>query len=85
VIAGLVRLRLPRLHPGVGACFSLVGTSERLPMQTMGDVWSSTICESSVKSVWHVDRVFSMWGVHRFESPRLSDMSITCLQQSSCS
>jgi hypothetical protein len=26
---------------------------------------------------------FPLQGVHRFESPRLSDMSITCLQQSS--
>jgi hypothetical protein len=48
----------PRLLPGVGACFILVGTSERLPMRITGDVWSGTICESSVKSVWCVDRVF---------------------------
>jgi hypothetical protein len=35
-----------------------VGTSERLPMRTTGDVWSGTIRESSMKSVWRVDRVF---------------------------
>jgi hypothetical protein len=35
-----------------------VGTSERLPMQTMGDVWSGTILKSSMKSVGHVDWVF---------------------------
>jgi hypothetical protein len=58
VMAGPVCLRLPRLIPGLGACFGLVGTSKRLPMRTMVDVWSRTIHESSVKSVWCVDRVF---------------------------
>jgi hypothetical protein len=53
-----VCLRSPKLLPGVGACFVLVGTSERLPTWTTGDVWSGTIHESSVESVWHVDRVF---------------------------
>jgi hypothetical protein len=57
--AGPVCLRLPRLLPGVGACFILVGTSERLPTRTMRDVWSETIRELSVKSMWLVDRVFS--------------------------
>jgi hypothetical protein len=56
--AGPVRLRSPRLLPGVGACFIFVRTSERLPTRTMGDVWSGTIRESSMKSVWRVDRVF---------------------------
>jgi hypothetical protein len=56
---GSVCLRLTRLLPGVVACFVLVGTSERLPTWTTGDVWSGTIRESSMKSVWHVDRVFS--------------------------
>jgi hypothetical protein len=27
---------------------------------------------------------FTLEGVHRFESPGLSDMSIACLRQSSC-
>jgi hypothetical protein len=54
-----VYLGLPRLLSGVGACFVLVGTSERLTMWTTGDVWSGTICESSVESLWRVDQVFS--------------------------
>jgi hypothetical protein len=55
--AGPVCLRLPRLLPGVGACFGLVGTSERLPIWTTGDIWSGTIHKSSVESMWRVD-----WG-----------------------
>jgi hypothetical protein len=55
--AGPVRLRSPRFLPGVGACFILVGTSERLPTWTMGDVCSGTIHESGVESVWHVDQI----------------------------
>jgi hypothetical protein len=47
-----------RLLPSVGAYFGLVGTSERLLIWTTGDVWSGTIRESSVESVWRVDRVF---------------------------
>jgi hypothetical protein len=58
-MAGPVHLWSPRLLPGVGACFILVRTSERFPMQTMGDVLSGTIRKSSVKIVWRVDRVFS--------------------------
>jgi hypothetical protein len=57
-MVGPVCLRLSRLLPGVGAYFALVGTSEMLPTQTMGGVWFGTIRESSVKSVWRVDRVF---------------------------
>jgi hypothetical protein len=53
-----VCLRSPRLLLGVEACFILVGTSERLPTWTTGDIWSGTIHESSVESVWRVDRVF---------------------------
>jgi hypothetical protein len=56
--AGPVCLRSPRLLPGVGVCFVLVGTSGRLPMETTRDVWSETIHKSSVESVWHFDRVF---------------------------
>jgi hypothetical protein len=36
----------------------LMGTSKKLPMRTMGDVWFGTIHESSMESVWRVDRVF---------------------------
>jgi hypothetical protein len=56
--AGPVCLQSPRLLPGVGVCFILVGTSERLPMRTTGDVWSRTIRESSIESMWYVDWVF---------------------------
>jgi hypothetical protein len=55
---GPVCLRSSGLLPGVGACFILVGTSKILPTQTTGYVWSGTIRESSVESVWRVDRVF---------------------------
>jgi hypothetical protein len=55
---GPVCLRSPSLLLGVGACFILMGTSKKLPMQTMGDVWFGTIHESSVESVWRVDRGF---------------------------
>jgi hypothetical protein len=55
---GPVYLRSSGLLPGVEACFVLVGTSEILPTQTTGYVWSGTIRESSVESVWYVDRVF---------------------------
>jgi hypothetical protein len=55
---GPVYLQSPRLLPGVGACFILMGTSEMSPMRTMGDVWSGTICESSMENMWHVDRIF---------------------------
>jgi hypothetical protein len=46
-----VCLQSPRLLPGVGVCFILVGTSERLPMQTTGDVWSGAIRKLSMESV----------------------------------
>jgi hypothetical protein len=58
MMAGPVCLWSPRLLSGVTACFTFVGTSERLPTQTTWDVGSGTLCKSSVESVWHVDRVF---------------------------
>jgi hypothetical protein len=58
VTVGSVYLWSPRLLSSVGACFILVGTCERLPTWTTGDVWSETIRESSVESMWRVDRVF---------------------------
>jgi hypothetical protein len=51
MMVGPVCVWSPRLLPGVGVCFNLVGTSERLPTQTTGDVWSETIRESSMESV----------------------------------
>jgi hypothetical protein len=53
-----VCLQSPRLLLCVGACFVLVGTSERLPTQTTGNVWFGTIHESSMENMWRVDRVF---------------------------
>jgi hypothetical protein len=50
-----IYLQLPRLLPDVGVYFGLVGTSERLPTWTTEDVWSETIRESSMESVWCVD------------------------------
>jgi hypothetical protein len=41
----------PRFLLVVGVDFVLVGTSERLPIRTTGDVWSGTIRESSMESV----------------------------------
>jgi hypothetical protein len=51
MMAGPVCLRSPRLLPCVGACFILVGISERLPIWTTGDVWFGTIHESSVENM----------------------------------
>jgi hypothetical protein len=56
--AGPVHPQSLRLLPGVGVRFVLVGTSEKLPTWTTGEVWSGTLRESSMESVWHVDRVF---------------------------
>jgi hypothetical protein len=56
--AGSVCLQSACLLPGVGVCFVLVGTSDRLPTWTTGDIWFKTIHELSVESVWRVDRVF---------------------------
>jgi hypothetical protein len=64
VMVGSVCLRLSKLLLGVGACFGLVETSERLLTWTTGDVWFGTIRESSVKNVWRVDQVFFLQGVY---------------------
>jgi hypothetical protein len=74
--AGLVCLWLSRLFPGVGGCFNFVGASERLSrtgtthrkrmLGVRGLEWEAYVaCWSS----------FPLQGVHRFESPRLSDLS----------
>jgi hypothetical protein len=53
-------LWLPRLLVSVGACFDLVGTSKRLLyVNHVRYVWSRSLRGSSVKSVWHVHRVFA--------------------------
>jgi hypothetical protein len=68
--AGLVCLLVPRLFPGVGACFDFVGASERLSrtgtarrkrtLGVRGLEWEAYVtCWSG----------FPLQGVHRFESP----------------
>jgi hypothetical protein len=77
--AGPVCLSLPRLLPGVGAYFDIVGASERLSRTgtarrkrtpgVHGLEWEAYVaCWSG----------FPLQGVHQFESPRLLDMS-NCL------
>jgi hypothetical protein len=73
---GPVCLWLPRLPPGVGACFDFMGASERLPH-------TGTACRNRTSGVrgleWEAYMAcwsgFPLQGVHRFKSPRLSDMS----------
>jgi hypothetical protein len=71
--AGPVCLWLPRLPPGVGACFDFVGASERLSHTgtahrkhtsgMRGLEWEAYVaCWSG----------FPLQGVYRFKSPRLS-------------
>jgi hypothetical protein len=74
--AGPVCLWLPKLLSGVGACFDFVGASERL--SRTGTTHRKRM--SSVRALeW--EAYVACWsglplqGVHRFESPRLSNMS----------
>jgi hypothetical protein len=68
--AGPVCLWLPRLLPGVGACFDFVGASERLSR-------TGTACRKRMSDVrglkWEAYIAcwsgFPLQGVHRFESP----------------
>jgi hypothetical protein len=75
-MAGPVYLWLPRLLPGVGACFDFMGANKMLShtgtvrrkhAPGMGGLeWEAYMaCWSG----------FPLQGVHRFKSPRLSDMS----------
>jgi hypothetical protein len=74
--AGSVCLWLSRLLPGVGAYFDFVGASERLSC-------TGTACRKRMLGVRGLEWAAYMacWsgfppqGVHRFELPRLSDMS----------
>jgi hypothetical protein len=75
ITAGQVCLWLSRLLPGVGAYFDFVGTSERLFY--MDHVRCMVLDHTQIKrgermTSWSD---FPLHGVHRFESPRLSDMS----------
>jgi hypothetical protein len=56
-------------------CSNLSVTHEMLLcVDRMRYIWSGTIRELSMGCVWHWSG-FPMQGVHRFESPRLSNMS----------
>jgi hypothetical protein len=76
MMAGPVCFWLSRLLPGVGACFDFVGASKRLSRTETarrkrtpgvhGLEWEAYV------GCWYG---FPMQGVHRFESPRLSDMN----------
>jgi hypothetical protein len=74
--AGPVCLWLPRLPPGVGACFDFVGASEML--SRMGTARRKRM--SGVRGLeWEAYVAcwsgFPLQGVHRLELPRLLDMS----------
>jgi hypothetical protein len=70
IVSGALFLRSSGIHPNL-----LVSHERLLYMDHVRYVWSSVICGLSMESVWCVGRVFPLQGVHRFESPRLSDMS----------
>jgi hypothetical protein len=74
--AGPVCLWLPRLLPGVGACFNFMGASERLSrMGTAHRKRTSGVRRLEWEAYVACWSGFPLQGVHRFESPRLSDMS----------
>jgi hypothetical protein len=74
---GPIYLWLPRLLLGVGVCFDLVETSERLLYTDhMRRVWLRAICGLSMESVWCVDQVFPC---RVYIDSNLLDMSIACL------
>jgi hypothetical protein len=69
-------LYFSRHLPGVGACFNFVGVSEELSYTRT----ARRKCTSDVHGLeWEAYMAcwsgFPLQGVHRFESPRLSDMS----------
>jgi hypothetical protein len=74
--AGSVSLWLPRLLSVVGVCFNFTGASERLSC-------TGTAHRKRMPGVHELEweayvacwSDFPLQGVHRFESPRLSDMS----------
>jgi hypothetical protein len=73
---GSVCLCLPRLLPGVGACFDFVGASERLSRTgTTRRKRMPDMCGLEWEAYVTCWSGFPLQGVHRFESPRLSNMS----------
>jgi hypothetical protein len=76
MMVGPVCLLLPRLLSGVGACFNFVGASERLSrMETTHRKRTLGVCGLEWEAYVAYWSGFPLQGVHRFESPRLSDMS----------
>jgi hypothetical protein len=74
-----VCLYLSRLLPGVGACFDFVGASERLLcMGTARRKCTLGVRALECKAYVAYWSDFPLQGVHRFESPRFSNMS-SCL------
>jgi hypothetical protein len=76
MMAGSVCLWLSRLLPGVRVCFDFVEASERL--SRMGNTHrkrTSDVRGLEWKAYVGCCLDFPLQGVHRFESPRLSDMS----------
>jgi hypothetical protein len=74
--AGLVCLCLSRLLPGVGAGFDFVGASERLSHTgTARRKRTPGMCGLEWEAYVTCCLGFPLQGIHRFESPRLSDMS----------
>jgi hypothetical protein len=71
-----VCLWLPRLSPGVGACFDFMGASERLSRRgTTRRKRTSGVHGLEWEAYMACWSGFPLQGVHRFESSRLSDMS----------
>jgi hypothetical protein len=76
MMARPVCLSLSRLLPGVGACFNFVGASEKLSrMRTARRKRTPSMRRLEREAYVACCSVFPLQGVHRFESPRLSDMS----------
>jgi hypothetical protein len=76
MMAGSVCLWLSRLLPGVGVYFDFVEASERL--SRMGNTRRKRtpgVRGLEWKAYVRCCSGFPLQGVHRFESPRLSDMS----------
>jgi hypothetical protein len=67
---GPIYLWLPRLLPGVGACFNFVGASERLSRTgTARRKRTPSVCGLEWKAYMACWSGFPLQGVHRFESP----------------
>jgi hypothetical protein len=75
-MVGSVCLWLSRLLLGVGVCFDFVGASERLSrMGTTHRKHTPGMCGLEWEAYVVCWSGFPLYGVHRFELPRLSDMS----------